>query len=158
MQHCYTAGIAVLCFRKAPLCQHNFYPHTPHPYPHPAILQVINGLSVLGEGVRVKSQKNKIYIILVHPGYGVIIFIIGRNLLANVLDKYIKNPQCRFSSLRLFVQCQMCPIESKLSVVHICHYTGEPRKCLPEKRHRAINIKNKENHLQPVEQHNTKIC
>ena len=40
-----------------------------------------------------------------------------------------------------FVQCHMCPLESKLSVVHTCHNTGEPRKCLPEKRHRAINIK-----------------
>ena len=40
---------------------------------------------------------------MVHPGYGVTIFIIGGNLLANFLDENLQNPRCHFASLRLFV-------------------------------------------------------
>gem|GEM_PF-2549147 len=40
-----------------------------------------------------------------------------------------------------YVLCLMCPIESKLSVVHICHNTKSHFVPLTN-RHRAINIKN----------------
>ena len=39
-----------------------------------------------------------------------------------------------------YVLCLMCPIESKLSVVHICHNTKSHFVPLTN-RHRAINIK-----------------
>ena len=37
------------------------------------------------------------------PEYVVIVFIIGRNLVANFLDENLQNPRCRFASLWLIV-------------------------------------------------------
>ena len=55
-------------------------------------------------------------------------------------QKPIKPPMsvCKPSA---YVLCLMCPIESKLSVVHICHNTKSHFVPLAN-RHRAINIQN----------------